>query len=161
MVRLVDLLGQSFGRLTVTNRAESTSKGLAQWKCKCECGNETVVRGSHLRNGNTRSCGCLRDDKLRNVATKHGLSKTKEYNRFKCKTRKERKSKHTPKWADINEIRNIYMNCPEGYHVDHIIPLRGDTVCGLHVESNLQYLPAIENLRKGNRWKEEDCPTLM
>jgi hypothetical protein len=57
----------------------------------------------------------------------------------------------TPKWANLDKIKEIYMNCPKGYHVDHIIPLQGVGICGLHVENNLQYLPAIENIRKGNR----------
>lgn len=57
-----------------------------------------------------------------------------------------------PKWADLSKIKEIYDNCPEGYHVDHIIPLQGENICGLHIETNLQYLTAEENLKKGNKF---------
>lgn len=66
--------------------------------------------------------------------------------------RKARVKEATPPWADIIAIERFYKKCPHGYHVDHIIPLRGKNVSGLHVLGNLQYLPAIENLRKGNRF---------
>ena len=55
-----------------------------------------------------------------------------------------------PKWADRDKIKEIYTNCPAGFHVDHVIPLCGKIVSGLHVEFNLQYLTALENIRKKN-----------
>lgn len=56
----------------------------------------------------------------------------------------------TPKWADTDKIKEIYKDCPEGHHVDHVIPLQGELVSGLHVEYNLQYLTAEDNIKKSN-----------
>ena len=65
--------------------------------------------------------------------------------------RKKHVRQATPAWADRDAIREIYKNTPEGHHVDHIIPLRGKNVSGLHIAENLQYLPALENMKKGNK----------
>jgi hypothetical protein len=62
-----------------------------------------------------------------------------------------RKRTQTPKWADRKAIQKFYRACPPGFHVDHVVPLHGRYVCGLHVLNNLQYLPALDNLSKGNR----------
>lgn len=66
--------------------------------------------------------------------------------------------KATPKWADLSRIAEVYetmrkMNEVGGgkYEVDHIYPLRGKLVSGLHVHNNLQILTAAENLSKGNK----------
>ena len=64
-----------------------------------------------------------------------------------------------PAWADLEKIRLIYANARvmtemlgEPWHVDHIIPLQGKFVSGLHVPENLQILPGVENIRKSNRF---------
>ena len=73
--------------------------------------------------------------------------------RLKNANERANKIQRFPKWADKELIKEFYLNCPEGYHVDHIIPLRGRDVSGLHVIENLQYLPAKENMSKGNRYE--------
>lgn len=66
-----------------------------------------------------------------------------------------RESSRQPKWADIQAIALIYANTPKGCHVDHIIPLNGKNVCGLHVEGNLTYLPEKLNMAKGNKMPDD------
>jgi hypothetical protein len=57
-----------------------------------------------------------------------------------------------PSWADLPAISDFYSACPEGYHVDHIVPLQDDLVCGLHTLANLQYLTPFDNIQKNNRF---------
>ena len=59
-----NLVGQTFGRLTVIERVENNKNGQAMWKCvcNCDCGNEVIVSGKNLKNGNTKSCGCLKKE---------------------------------------------------------------------------------------------------
>lgn len=57
----IDLTGQRFGRLTVIGYHD-TEKGMARWRCLCDCGNETIVYGGNLRRGYTQSCGCFRHE---------------------------------------------------------------------------------------------------
>jgi hypothetical protein len=77
-----------------------------------------------------------------------------------CKNLRNTKDKEhialrTPTWSESLEIADFYENCPKDMHVDHIVPLRGKEVSGLHVINNLQYLTAIENISKGNRYTIE------
>lgn len=52
----------------------------------------------------------------------------------------------------MDAIRAFYAACPPGHEVDHIVPLKGKTVCGLHVLANLQYLTRAANRAKKNRF---------
>lgn len=61
-----DLLGKIFGRLTVLKRVGS-KRGFARWLCQCVCGKQTTVYGTCLVRGVTKSCGCLRLERLREV----------------------------------------------------------------------------------------------
>lgn len=78
------------------------------------------------------------------------------------KLREANKKQRTPSWANIDAIREIYEECselieeygPRSYHVDHIIPLQGKTVSGLHVENNLQILKASDNIKKSNNYEQ-------
>ena len=80
-----------------------------------------------------------------------------------CSARKHYRRKdvkdRTPRWVDPDEILTFYADCPTGFHVDHIVPLKGlidgRPVCGLHVLWNLQYLTAEENHRKHCRITED------
>lgn len=75
-------------------------------------------------------------------------------NKVNANTAKRRANRinRTPSWANLKEIKVFYENCPKNHHVDHIVPLCGSIVSGLHVLNNLQYLPATENLSKGNKF---------
>lgn len=60
MPKVIDLTGKRFGRLTVIERNEKTTKSCSvYWKCICDCGNETIVSRNSLRSSHTKSCGCL------------------------------------------------------------------------------------------------------
>lgn len=76
-----------------------------------------------------------------------------EHFRTKAKVRNRRVKQATPKWVNKQELYNIYRNCPKHMQVDHIIPINGKDVCGLHVPNNLRYLDSIENSKKSNNFE--------
>lgn len=77
MSALIDLTGRRFGRLLVLRREgtyyyDDGFVAVPLWRCRCDCGRETVVQGPCLRKGTTRSCGCLaRDMKRRQGDVRH------------------------------------------------------------------------------------------
>lgn len=78
-----DLTGRRFGRLVVLNREANNKHGRTTWRCKCDCGAETIVCRCELISGDTKSCGCYWRERiaLYNKTEKktHGLYGTRIY----------------------------------------------------------------------------------
>lgn len=75
MSKKIEMAGKKIGRLTVLCESGYSIAGNVIWKCCCDCGNISNVIGADLRNGHTKSCGCLIAEKK----IKHGMSYTKTY----------------------------------------------------------------------------------
>jgi hypothetical protein len=73
------LLGKKFNRLTVIGYERKNKYRVCFWKCKCECGNESVVAGGKLTTGITGSCGCIQKEVAGKLSRTHGLCKSTEY----------------------------------------------------------------------------------
>lgn len=109
MSKMIDMTGWIMkdhgvpdSRLTVINRAENTSEGRAQWNCLCECGNSLIVLGKNLRNGNTKSCGCL--------------SKEKASQRMYAKYQQEANQKIIgKKFGKLTVIKDSGLRSPQGH----------------------------------------------
>lgn len=71
MFKKMDLEGGKFGRLTVLNFDSIKNKN-SYWLCACECGNQKVVAGGSLKNGISKSCGCLQRENTSKANFKHG-----------------------------------------------------------------------------------------
>lgn len=74
MSTIKDLTGKRFGRLIVLSRSENDKHGHSRWECKCECGKIRVINSGSLLSIKTKSCGCLRDEKVISRRTTHGHS---------------------------------------------------------------------------------------
>lgn len=97
----------------------------------------------------------------RRIIGKKWIAENKDKNAAKATRYRASKLQATPKWLTKEQHQQIesfywlaklqYELTDTKYHVDHIVPLKGKTVCGLHVPWNLQVLKAQENISKGNR----------
>lgn len=91
----------------------------------------------------------------RKIWPKNNPERMAELRYFHCASRRAARIKRTPKWADLAAIKLFYKNCPAGMTVDHIVPLQGKIVSGLHVVNNLQYLTSGDNSKKRNHFDPE------
>ena len=79
---LIDLTGKRFGRLLVLARMDNPRGYATMWLCRCDCdGKERIIYGSHLRRGNTKSCGCFSREQAAARAFKHGHARVGQHTR--------------------------------------------------------------------------------
>ena len=86
-VSLVSLVGNRYGKLTVISRVENNRFGHVCYHCICDCGGETIVDATNLRNGNTISCGCIKSKGemvINNWLVKHGFNFRSQYSFDDC-----------------------------------------------------------------------------
>lgn len=107
--KLIDLSGQKFGRLLVLERAENHGRE-TYWKCRCDCGNIKEINGAKLKNGHTKSCGCLSKETTSEMFKTHGMSNTRLYRIYKKMYRRCYKLK--TKWFENYGGRGITI-CQE------------------------------------------------
>ncbi|WP_148222919.1 hypothetical protein [Paraburkholderia xenovorans] len=115
---------------------------------------DPVKYAEHLARGN--AWRMANPDKAK--AFKHNQ---KPFRAARAAARKARLSQASPPWVDLDAIRSIYeeaaritMETGITHEVDHIVPVMGRTVCGLHVPWNLRVIPATLNRKKSNRFNE-------
>lgn len=175
--RVVDLIGKRFGRWQVQSCA--TNRGHRKrllWNCVCDCGSRDAIYASALLSGMSSSCGCLAVDlKTKDYTPQERLELRRESSRLCARNNparvKNNKIKYesklkraTPGWltkedwdymnALYEEARRLTRETGVKHQVDHIIPINGRTVSGLHVPGNLQILTQAENVAKLNRYAE-------
>ncbi len=86
-MRVVSMLGLTFGRLTVFKRVENSKHNRAQWLCRCDCGTRKIADGAELRNGHVQSCGCQKRDTAQKMGqrnARHGLTNTPTWQSWKA-----------------------------------------------------------------------------
>ena len=131
-MKVVDITGLKFGCLTPIKRCGSkqTKNGAtALWECLCDCGSSGVFEGTKLRNGNTKSCGCLKK-KAGDQTRTHGKSNTKAYELWAAMIQRA-KGNRAKSYVDLGigvcerwqSFENFYADMgdpPEGYSLERI-----------------------------------------
>ncbi len=124
------LEGQRFGRLVVAERVWPNTNGNTRWRCACDCGNVSVVTAVDLRR-DTKSCGCLRKDRLLESIRTHGKSGSPVYGVWHGMMRRcyERKSKNYARYGG----RGIVV-CDRWHDFEKFYADMGDPPPGLTIE---------------------------
>lgn len=130
----------------------------------CDRSRSAINRKKNTAKANARTLKWQKDNKEKaNKKANDWRFRNKESVNFFASNYRARKLNASPSWAIKGKIKEIYLQAKRReletgvkHHVDHIIPLQGKNVCGLHVHYNLQILTEQENCSKGNKFNQED-----
>jgi hypothetical protein len=141
MTKPIDITQHVYGRLTVLKRVVSDSRN--RWECRCSCGNKVTVAVKELRNGDTKSCGCIRKTQLIARNTTHGLTHTHTYRKWQGMHRRI-KDTHNPRnkcyigvtickrWAKFENFYKDMGEAPIGYSLERRSNSRGYSPSNCH-----------------------------
>jgi hypothetical protein len=101
--------GQTFGRLTVVERAGTSPDRKARWRCRCACGNWPVVNGKDMRSGHVQSCGCLLTEATIRRNTTHGSARTRLY---ECWKDMHKRCRHHPHYVGRVHVDPVWASYP-------------------------------------------------
>jgi len=127
-----DETGKTYGRLQVIERAGTNGKRSVRWLCKCDCGNIAIINGDNLRNGSTKSCGCI----AREIIAKRNVA-----NSGKNHPNYGKRGSETPAWKNGRKETNGYIKlfAPNHHHSDvsgyvfeHILVM--ESMLGRHLQ---------------------------
>lgn len=151
---MLNLMGKEFGKLIVLERIVKNKWNQFLWLCQCDCGQKIIIRGSSLKDGNTKSCGCLQKE----IVTRHGhntrIEKSKIYivwdhmvqrcinsNNKRYIDYGGRGIKVCKRWMKFENFLKDMGEAPEGLQLDRINNNKG------YCKSNCQWSTREEQMR--------------
>jgi hypothetical protein len=161
MPAYIDISNQKFGRLTVLRDTGKRKKGSVVWVCKCDCGQEITAKAIDLRQGEVKSCGCLRrtNPNARRHGMSWGTSRTREYitwilMRDRCSNPKNKRFQHyggrgigvCERWELFENFLTDMGPRPDGYSIERI-----DNDLG-YEPKNCTWIPKADQAKNRSRF---------
>ena len=137
-MKLIDLTGQRFGKLTILAKQGSTKNKKTLWLCLCDCSNIVTIQGDNLKAGITQSCGCLQKELATIKHTTHGMTNTKIYEVWqhmhsRCRDKADKSYKDyggrgikvCQRWGRFENFYFDMGDLPEGLTIERIDNSKG------------------------------------